>query len=342
MICIECGKEAELYDNLCEECFKAKKELITVPSIVDLRLCNHCGARERGKQWLDTSTLEDAMEAAVGDSVVLNNEVESSKFEFKVEFEDDKNAQIYLSAFIKIKELHVKSEHTIKVRLKNAVCNRCSKIAGDYYEAIVQLRAKDRNLEPDELKKATKLIETEVALMQKNDREIFLSKVEKTHGGLDFFIGSTQGGRNLSKTLASAFGGKVSSHPSFAGHQDGHGIYRTTFLVRIPRYRDGDIVEVNKKIVKILGYKTSKVTVLDLANGTKIYLKPNEFQNAKLIGNDESLQDAVVVSETKQELQILDPDTLKTVDVVKPRDFKFEGETVKILKYDENVFLMPQ
>ncbi len=342
MICIECGKEAELYDNLCEDCFKAKTQVITVPALIDLKLCIHCGARERGKQWLDMESLEEAVETTVLDNILLNDDIESPKYEFKFDFEDEKNARVNLIAFINIKGLGIRSEHNIKVRIKNAVCSRCSKIAGDYYEAIVQLRADERELGADELEKATSLIETEAAAMQQNDRNTFISKIEKVHGGLDLYIGSTQGGRNLAKTLAGSFSGKTSSHPSFAGHKDGHGIYRTTFLVKIPRYRKGDIVEVNKKIVKVLGFKTSKVTVLDLAEGLKIYLKPAEFQNAKLIGNDELLQDAVVISETKRELQILDPDTYKTIDVVKPRNFKCVGDTVKIIKYGENVFLMTQ
>ena len=77
MICIECGKEAELYNNLCADCFRAKKQFIDVPKIVDIRLCIHCGARERGKQWLDVESVESAIEASILDALKLDDEVEN-------------------------------------------------------------------------------------------------------------------------------------------------------------------------------------------------------------------------------------------------------------------------
>jgi nonsense-mediated mRNA decay protein 3 len=341
MICIECGKDTKLYHNLCEACFRSKKQFIKIPQVVDVKLCNHCGARERGKLWLDVESVEAAIEAAVSDKVQIDDDyVESSNYKFKFEYEDDNNLQVYLTSTLWVEGLKLGSEDVIKVRLKPSVCNRCSKIAGDYYEAIVQIRAEDRELDPEELETSQELVETEIGARQKNDRNIFISKMEKIHGGLDFYIGSTQGGRNVAKIIAAKFGGKISSHPSFAGHKDGHGIYRTTFLVKLPKFRAGDFIAVDGKVIKILEYKTTKVPVIDLAKGIKIFIKPKDVQNGKFIGGEDLIQDAVVVSEAKRELQILDPDTYKTIDVIKPRNFELEGELVKILKYEDTVFLI--
>jgi nonsense-mediated mRNA decay protein 3 len=340
MICIECGKKAELYNNLCADCFRAKKQFIDVPNIVDVKLCNHCGARERGKQWLDVESIESAVEASLIDKIKLNDDVESSNFKFQFEYEDENNLKVILNSTLWIKGLKIEDDYEIKVRLKHSVCNRCSKIAGDYYEAILQIRAEDRELDPEEIDTSVDLVETEVNTMQVNDRSVFISKYEKIHGGLDFYVGSTQGCRNLAKLIAVKFGGKISSHPSFAGHKDGHGIYRTTFLVKLPKFRKNDFIEVEGKIIKILEYKTTKIPVIDLITGIKIFIKPKDIQNGKLIGRDEIIQDAVVVAESKKELQILDPDTYKTIDVIKPRNFKLKGDSVRIVKYKGSIFLL--
>jgi nonsense-mediated mRNA decay protein 3 len=341
MICIECGKNTKLYDNLCEDCFKSKKQLVEVPEIIDLKLCTHCGARERGKQWLDESSIDEAVENTVQDKIIIDNEVEASDLDLIINFEDDKNLQVKVSITLFFKTLQIESEHNLRVRLKSGICNRCSKIAGDYYESIIQVRGDDRNLSSDELKKAQNLVETEVEVMQAKDRSIFITKTEKIHGGINFYIGNTQGGRNLAKLIAATFNAKISSHPSFAGHKNGHGIYRTTFLVKLPKFRNGDIIEVEHKLIKIIEYKTTKVPAIDLEKGIKVFIKPKDVHKGKLLGyEDDLVQEAVVVAETKHELQVLDPDTYKTIDVIKPRSFCQKGDTVKLIKYKDNIYII--
>jgi NMD protein affecting ribosome stability and mRNA decay len=48
----------------------------------------------------------------------------------------------------------------------------------------------------------------------------------------------------------------------------------------------------------------------------------------------------VVVSRSQGEIQVLDPDTLRTVDVLVPRGFHGDGENVRIMKCESGYFLI--
>jgi hypothetical protein len=49
----------------------------------------------------------------------------------------------------------------------------------------------------------------------------------------------------------------------------------------------------------------------------------------------------VVVSESPEELQVLDPDTLRTVDLRKPAGFAPGQATVRVVRWADRLWLLP-
>ena len=50
-----------------------------------------------------------------------------------------------------LENIKIKEVHNITIRIKKDVCNICSKKFGGYHEAIIQIRANNRNLDNEEI-----------------------------------------------------------------------------------------------------------------------------------------------------------------------------------------------
>ena len=344
MFCVECGAESELYESLCERCYLRKHTFFSVPDVLDLKLCGNCGARARKKHWDDYDTTEGAIESIVLENILTNKDIIDTKFETYIEFEDDNNAMVNILALgthSEFKDLEIKEAYKSKVRINRTPCDRCSRIAGNYFESIVQFRADGRHPDEDELDEAQRLVEVTMDRLQKSDRNAFIGRLDVVKGGMDFYVGTINSGRILAKTIANAFGCRFSESSKLIGRKGGRNVYRVTYAVRIPNYRVGDVVLLNDSVLLIKRVQTSKVMVVDLGRGRKYTVDAREFKSIKILGNRTSAQNAVVVSESKKELQLLDPDTYKTVDVIKPKGFTVVGDTLTVIKYDNTIYIVP-
>lgn len=339
MFCVECGKEGKLFQGLCSDCFLRKNVFITIPKSIDVEVCVHCGSWKKKKNWV---TVED--EDLIRDVILENLERESNVSDFDLhinqDFEDEKNINVDVMTHSTVLGLKAEEKHSTKVRIKKTVCGECSKQQGGYWEAKVQLRAGKRSLDENELDWALEVVDTEVSTREKKHRDAFISKVEKVHGGLDFYFGSNNMGKNISRRLASEFGGTIKESRKLVGRKDGKDIYRMTYAVRASDFRVGDFLELDKKVMKVLSVSSNKAYLRSLDNWEDIHVKPEDLVSAKLLGGDEIVKEMVVVSRSDSEIQVLDPDTLKTVDVLVPESFEVSGESVKIVKSKEGYYLV--
>jgi nonsense-mediated mRNA decay protein 3 len=339
MICVECGKEGKLYQGVCSDCFLRKNIFITIPKNLDVEVCVHCGSWRKKKNWVAVED-EDIIKEVILENLESDSNVSDFDLHINPSFEDEKNINVNVTTHAIVFGLKAEEGHSTKVRIKKTVCIECSKQQGGYWEAKVQLRSGKRSLDEGELDLALEIVDIEAATREKKHREAFISKVEKVHGGLDFYFGSNSMGKNIARRLASEFGGNIKESRKLVGRKDGKDIYRMTYAVRASDFRVGDFIELDKKVMKVLTISSNKACLRSLDSWEDVHLKPEDISSAKLLGGDEILKDMIVVSRSESEVQVLDPDTLKTVDVLVPEGFMVEGESVKIVKFEEGYFLV--
>ncbi len=339
MFCVECGKEGELYQSLCVECFLGKNVFITIPKQIDTEVCAHCGAWRRGKSWVSYEG-EKLIEEIVIENAKRHKDVDGLDVHISSEFEDENRVKVKVITHANVLGLKTEEKHETRIRYKKIVCDGCSKQHGGYWEAKVQLRGSKRGLSDDDLEKALELVDILLGGRGKKDKGSFITKIEKIHNGLDFYFGSKSLGKVISKKLASGFGGEVKESHKLMGRKDGKDIYRTTYAVRARGYRAGDFVELDGRVSRVLSLSTNKVLLSALDTGKNISLRIEGLKEAKLLGGNEIIKDMVVVSKSENEIQVLDPDTLKTVEVVLPEDFEVRGESVRVVKSDAGYFLV--
>jgi nonsense-mediated mRNA decay protein 3 len=125
------------------------------------------------------------------------------------------------------------------------------------------------------------------------------------------------------------------------GRKDGHDLHRVTFLVRIPEFRIGDFILLDDQVYRVLKILKRHALSLEINSGKKVKLTHSNINEGTILGGDELIFDAVVVTENIKEVQILDPKNYLTIDLIKPENFSVESDSVKIFKYSDLMYLIP-
>ena len=334
MFCVECGKEGKtIRDGLCPDCYiKKYSPFFTLPKTVDLQRCVNCNAFKYKDSWLDTS-LEKILEKILTSNT--KTELKNTKIEIQCKEKQD-SADCIVKASGYIEDIMIEENHKILVRKIRTICQNCSRKAGGYFEAILQVRGKiDKKI----IKDVKEQMEKETL---KGRKDAFISKIKETSNGIDFYIGKKEIARNIVKKLHEKFGGQIKTSPKLAGVKDGRKVYRMTYLLRLPDYRKGDFVKINDKIFLIKNITGKRINILDLTNWEK--KSHSNLSNLKIevVGRANDAEEAIVVSETEKELQIMLPENYEVKEILKPKQIKLNSKTVNIFRYGNEIFLIPE
>ena len=341
MYCVECGKEGKLYEKLCVECFTRKTKFFKIPNVVKITICSNCFAWEKAHHWESSTSEEDAIRNRLGGQISKKDGVKY--FNLSLDLMPYKTntyrAKLHISGMYD--DLKVNDNLETELRIKYGMCGRCSRHSGSYFEAKIQVRSSKRALDKSELDKAEKIVNEVLNRLQSVESNAFLTKSELIHGGEDFYIGSSSAAAQIAKRMVKEFAGKLKESSTLMGRKDGREIYRITYNIRIPKYKPGDFIKLNDRVYNILNFSKKHILGLDVQSGITQTFSHKTLAAGKFLGGSEIIRDAVVVLETDSEVQILDPDNYQTVDLIKPKGFIVNDETVKIIKAEDYIFLLP-
>lgn len=338
--CVECGKSVPLLiGGSCPECFVGKTPLLEGPQVLDVELCAHCDARHVGNHWVDPDEgmpLEWIREEAARAVLNPHPSVSDRDLQLVETAQDERNFRHHATLTGSVEGVPITFEKDLTVRMKRSVCDRCSRMFGGYYAAIIQLRATDRDVTELEIKRAHRIVGDELDRQRASgNRESFLTKSGAVPGGFDYYLGDIEGTRGVARILADRLGAAVEEHAKLSGRKEGEDIYRVTFRVRIRLFAPGDFGLVGEEPVQFQSMARGRAFVVRLSDrGTD---KVDE-ETLKRIGGPEVLKEAVVVSHDATNVQLLDPVSLRTVDVPRPPDFVPEA-TAWVLRHEERLYL---
>ena len=121
--------------------------------------------------------------------------------------------------------------------------------------------------------------------------------------------------------------------------KDGRKCYRVTHLVRLPRCHIGDIIQLNGVLFQVTDFKT-QIQVSNLATGDDQAFSYEKIDTAEVLSLP--IKTAIVLSESEKEVQLMDPDTYKTIEVIKPQGYRGGSKEVQIITWGTRVYLLPQ
>jgi len=340
LFCVECGREEELIGSLCRECYSKKHAIASLADHVDLMLCAHCSAMESEKGWEDVGSMREAVEAAIEQALILSKGARVTDTKIQVSQKDERNLQVDVGLLLVIEGKEFERKLSTIVRLKRGSCPQCSKKQGNYYEAILQVRGPGRTLPELTETEVERFVKDRVASLRKSSRDVFLSKVERVKGGLDFYFSTIPAARTIARDIENSMCAEYKESSSLWGRRDGKDIYRMTFMVRFQGFAPGDVIEHDSRLYYVKGMSGGMVRVVDVEKGEARAIRLKDPGECTLVKSRSQILKAVVVTDRDEELQLLDPETMKTLDVRKPPGFSRKGEQVRLLKTSTGAFVL--
>jgi nonsense-mediated mRNA decay protein 3 len=293
------------------ECYLKDKQ----PGLKDIEVpCCSCGRIRVGGEWLKDPWKK--LGELVGRNVVLPEKIKPHNISVKTS-DAEKNIQADVRVEGTYEGQKVGLKFTAEVKKKPENCTTCSRISGNYYEAILQYRGKGTlDLDPEEV-----------------------SGEKKVQGGVDYQIVSLRYARSVASRLKKK-GYTSGESYKIHGRKDGKNVFRTTVLLRPPPFTAGEIIERagDAYLVTKVGENTETFN-LSLARPDAIHQKTlGEF---KRIGDLAHVHNAVVTAVTPSDAQVMDLKNYKTHTIPKV-DYLKHGDEVKIFVHNHKCLLVPK
>lgn len=336
--CPRCGATTETV-GLCDECFVEETPILESPREIELRVCSECGSFMRNGGWTSTAehlSLHELAMDVVEDSLRAHVEARDVSIDLGVEEVDRDRYSVKCDYSAMMRGYPVEEAFTVDVVVERESCPTCSKLAGGYYESIVQVRARDRVPSEEEVRSAREIAYS-VAGRDYGDRETFVSKTLEVDGGLDIYMSTNKSGLEVARRLVGMYGGSISDSSSLVGMEDGEEVYRVTYAVHLPRFVEGDIVVVDGSTV-VVEKCDGDVWGVDLGTGDR----GRYAGDARKVGEIDNAGTTTIVSVGEGEVQVLDPETYETVTLQRPRYLDADqGDDVDAVTTEEGLYLLP-
>lgn len=239
--CLVCGADPPLFgDRMCEPCVRVRTTLATLPENVPWVRCARCGIVELDGKW------EATKEADIWDELLhrhlgVHERAEDIQLAMEPVKVSDRHTLLHIQIEGVIDELLYQEEHTMRARMANGVCLTCTRRAGNYFEATVQLRSSGRRLSEEEFTKLRTTLD-EVLAKLSDDPMFFITNEGPVTGGYDVVLGSKGLARAWGRHLVAEYGGMTVETNTTVGRKDGVDVTRLTMLYRKPGYEIGDLV----------------------------------------------------------------------------------------------------
>ncbi|MDD2439660.1 MAG: NMD3-related protein [Methanosarcinaceae archaeon] len=344
IICPKCGKDCEkLFDKVCQTCFFENFKLLELPLVLHLRLCSRCGASYHKSRWEELGSLEDVVLKTVEEALFVHELAENLELSFEPRKLSPFIFKVQVGVDARVLGVPVFADAETEVRIKREACDMCSREAGGYFEALIQVRAEGRFPTEAEKKRCLQIARDVVRqLKKKGDRLAFITHELVFKEGLDFYMGSTNASKQVCRQIASELGGSYSESPSLVGMKDGKEVYRVTYSMRLPEFRPGDLVHFRGKVIEIKNSGKKIIGLDHSGGGTRYTAAAEEFKGAEKLGRIEDATLTVLVSIEEHAILVLDPESYETVAIRKPASFSAEaGSEIKVLKTPYGLFALP-
>lgn len=342
MFCVECGKDVPIFRNgVCLSCYLKATQFSKGPAIIDIIMCPRCSCYKHKNTWVAEEPFDDILKRYVKEAFTVNPELKDVEIKTQcTEQERIQSCVVFISG--SLEDQRITEQHSLTVRIRHTTCEVCSREAGGYYEAILQIRAEQRTFTNLELKTLRYAVETMVEEFQvSGKRGLFIADIAQKREGLDFFLSERGTALSIAKKIQEQFGGDFKQSASSAGMKDSRQVYRMTYLVRIPAYRKGDFFSFDNSFFTIVSLHSNKVRALELSTWIEKTIEGKDIQPSRIYGGNELILEMIVVSQSKTDIQLMNPKTYSTVEIRKPKTLSIDTTMVKTVTLDGYLFLVP-
>lgn len=343
--CIKCGREmsrGELIKGYCIDCFRKHVDVFTSTPLIDLTICPNCGSWFHSGEWHPPHTEPEILELIaprelrryVIDGVEVRSirvlsweRTERSLLKFNVELELD------------VEGKQIPSRNTLEVKISYKTCPRCISRSTGKYNYLIQVRFASRDPPREVIDEVLDTITHHISVKS-------TIVIREIHEGIDIELDENTVVKKILEILRRRYSAKITT--SFQATKfdprRGKWIGITTYVTRIPVFRERDLVIYRGKIGVVKSIDQGKLIVwfpdndiyeeVDIRDYWKGLLKipmriETEILVVKQIG-----EESIVLENVNKEIKLIKAKNwLKTLKT---------GEQVILIKVDNVETIIPR
>ncbi|WP_332897619.1 60S ribosomal export protein NMD3 [Haladaptatus sp. CMSO5] len=343
------GEPVDPDAKLCDACYFENFEFVSAPDRIEVLVCAHCGALHRKSSWVDVGA-DDYTDIAIEEvsrHLQVHIDVEDVNWVVEPEQVDQNTIRMHCYFTGVIRDTPVEEEVMVPVKISRQTCSRCGKIAGSYYASTVQIRGRNRTPTAEEMNRAEEIANEVVASMQETgDREAFITETKRSDDGLNVKVSTNKIGMKIARRVVNEFGGSYSDSETLVTEdEDGNGVYRVTFAVRLPPFTPGDVIDPDDDAGPVLVKSVQghlKGIRLTTGEPFEAPFGDEEAASAKKVGSaDDAEETTLVTVEDEHAVQVLDPETFESKTISRPSYLDPDATMVPVLKSRAGLHILP-
>lgn len=220
MVCPLCRGKSEV-GVFCYGCYLKQNLKIEMPSTIDVLRCRGCGTYILGQKRIISDNEEELVRKVAQESLKTNMKGldKAGVLRFDVQHLEK---EYRVSAVVTLGDAERVAQSIVRIR--NTSCQDCSRLAGGYYEAILQIRGGA----------SKRMVDDIVGKIEGyKDKYAFITKIEKVAGGFDIYVG----GKKAAEKIVRLYHGEAEIKKSFQqvsyDKQRGKDKHRFFYLIRV-------------------------------------------------------------------------------------------------------------
>ena len=270
---------------------------------------------------------EDIADLRIRENLVAEERAQNVEVSFSVEPIDDRTYRLHVEVSGTIEDYEFNDSHESLLQTSNAVCTPCTRKAGSYFEATVQLRSAGRRLDDVELKQLRGTLDQMLEGMEP-DPMFFITKEGSVTGGWDLQLGSKAMARNWGRRLVRAHGGTIKETSTVEGSNDGIDVTRLTLSYRKPAYDLDDVVRFRKQLWMIDGWQSDGPSLRRLDRYERSGATWRDMEKSIVVCPSRDQHFVEVMNRDSSAVEVMDPTDYRMVTVALPYDD--DGNTSRI------------
>lgn len=337
--CIVCGTGGDLTSGrICESCFRQRTTLSNLTETMQLFRCPKCLMVLQAGRW-GTLEPEELHHGMVQSNLEVDERAERLGVAMLSEPVDDRNTKLSIQVTGFIDGLEFTDAHETIVRVSDSVCPTCTRKAGNYYEATVQLRSSGRRLSEDELA-AVRATLDELLDSMEPDPMFFITSESAVTGGWDVVMGSKALSRTWGRFLIKKFGGSTKETNTVVGHKDGEDVTRLTVLYRKPAFDIGDVIRLRNADWLVAKWEKGGAILTSISRRERTGVTWRDLEKSNVLSRTVEQLDVELINRDSSAAEFLDPRDWKVRAVALPYDDDGLSDTLRVaLLADEWVAL---
>ena len=279
--CILCGEKEVFYQHLCKNCYLDSNPILKEKVDFDIVACMRCGLIAFKDQWsklylndLETEKIHSKIVTIISKEWEFNYRPKKMNINrLKTIFNEEDEIEslvgfIQISAspdpFVPLLDI----TEDFKINVNWGECSDCRTRLSGVYQSKIQIRS-PFEISKDTLENWGNEIETFSTAFPLSDGKTPLFKLILVKNGLDALFQARTTAFSIAKLFSKDKGGIISVTTEFSGFDKSKSKEyprKQVVLVSLPDFQIGDLLIVEKRLLKVMGFFNFKINCLDVFN----------------------------------------------------------------------------